>query len=240
MSLNIAQIQTAAAAIGVTLSDDQVGMFARYRDLLVEWNERFNLTSMIDDTSILLRHFMDSLTVLHTLPVKRGISLLDVGTGAGMPGIPLKIARPDIDVTLMDSTGKKIDFCAAVIADLQLADIHTLKARSDEAAHLREHRAQYDAVVARALAPLPTLVEYLLPFARAGGLCIAMKGSDAQVESDQAARAIRTLGGALERIEAVTLPGLPDERALVIIRKAKPSPSLYPRAGGKPRTAPLT
>jgi 16S rRNA (guanine527-N7)-methyltransferase len=165
---------------------------------------------------------------------------LDVGSGAGLPGIPLKIARPELVVTLMDSTGKKVTFCETVIEELKLTGIRAVKGRAEEAAHQYEHREQYAVVVARALAPLPTLVEYLLPFARVGGLCIAMKGSDAQDEAGKAAKAIRTLGGELERIEPVVLPGVSDQRALVIIRKARPSPAMYPRQAGKPRSAPLS
>ncbi len=166
-------------------------------------------------------------------------TLLDVGSGAGLPGIPLKIARPDLDVTLMDSTGKKAGFCQAVIADLRLTGIRAVKDRAEEAAHKPAYRERFDAVIARALAPMPTLVEYLLPFTREGGCCVAMKGSDVAEEAAQAARAIHILGGELERIETVTLPGLTIPHALVVIRKARPTPPIYPRQGGKPRRAPL-
>ena len=248
--MNIDQIQTACSAIGVPLDADQAGLLLQYRDLLLKWNALFNLTAITDDEGILVRHFADSLTVVHALPEcvtaredkdkLTACPTLDVGSGAGLPGIPLKIARPELDVTLMDSTGKKVTFCETVIAELKLEGIRAIKGRAEEAAHQREHREQYTIVVARALAPLPTLVEYLLPFARVGGLCIAMKGSDARDEARQAARAIRTLGGELERVEPVALPGLADQRALVIIRKARPSPALYPRQAGKPRSAPLS
>ena len=246
--MNINQIQKTGEAIGVPLDADQAGLLLQYRDLLLEWNTRFNLTAITDDEGILLRHFADSLTMVRALPdcpAPGGDKLtacptLDVGSGAGLPGIPLKIARPELDVTLMDSTGKKVTFCETVIEALKLEGIRAVKGRAEEAAHQREHREQYTIVVARALAPLPTLVEYLLPFARLGGLCIAMKGSDARDEARQAARAIHTLGGELERIEPVVLPGLADQRALVIIRKARPSPALYPRQAGKPRSAPLS
>jgi 16S rRNA (guanine527-N7)-methyltransferase len=239
MALTTEQIRTAAEAVGVTLDDHQAAQFARYRDMLVEWNERFNLTAITDDASILARHFADSLTALSQLPSVFGATLLDAGTGAGLPGIPLKIARPDLDVTLVDGTGKKATFCQAVITDLGLADIRIIKGRAEELAHVKEHRAKYRAVIARALAPLPTLVEYLLPFAKANGVVIAMKGSDAQIEVAQATRAITLLGGELERVVAVTLPGVTDQRSLVVIRKVRPSASIYPRPAGKPRSDPL-
>ena len=238
MSITTLQIQDAARAVGVTLDETQATQFVRYRDLLLEWNERFNLTTITDDAAILALHFADSLSLLPALPMNAQ-TLLDVGTGAGMPGIPLKIARPDLRVTLMDSTGKKIAFCQAVIDDLRLSGIRAVHARAEEAAHLRDHREHYAIVVARALAHLPTLVEYLLPFVRVGGLCVAMKGSDAQQEATRAERAIQILGGELAQLQPVTLPGVPDQRALVIIRKSKTSPQLYPRQAGKPRSAPL-
>ena len=239
MTVTLQQIQDAAGAVGVTLSETQAAQLLRYRDLLVEWNARFNLTAITEDAAILTRHFADSLTVLRAFTVTAGQTLLDMGTGAGLPGIPLKIAQPGLDVTLMDSTGKKVSFCQAVIDDLNLTGISAVKERAEEAAHKLAYREQFDIVVARALAPMPVLVEYLLPFVRVGGLCVAMKGSDAASEAEQAARAIHTLGGELLRIEPVTLPGLPDQRALIIIEKRAPSSRQYPRQAGKPRTSPL-
>jgi 16S rRNA (guanine527-N7)-methyltransferase len=231
-------LRVAARAIGVTLDAAQAVQLLRYRDLLRTWNARFNLTAITDDEGMRVRHFVDSLSALHVLPGGR-LTVLDVGSGAGLPGIPLKIARPDLDVTLMDSTGKKVTFCEQVIQELGLRGIRALKARAEEVAHQSDQRERYDVVIARALAALPTLLEYLLPFVRVGGLCIAMKGADAEAEAAQAARALRTLGGELARVEPVTLPGLPDARALVIVRKVRPTPALYPRAAGKPRNAPL-
>jgi 16S rRNA (guanine527-N7)-methyltransferase len=239
MSLTIEQIQTAAAAIGVTLDGTQAGQFVRYRDLLVEWNERMNLTAITADEAILARHFADSLTALRAISPTLGLTLVDVGTGAGLPGIPLKIARPDLDVTLVDGTGKKVTFCQTVISELGLSGIRVIKGRAEELAHDKHHRAYYKVVIARALAPLPTLVEYLLPLARANAVVIAMKGSDAQAEVTQAERAIKLCGGELERVEPVTLPGAPDQRALVVIRKVKPTASIYPRPAGKPRSDPM-
>jgi 16S rRNA (guanine527-N7)-methyltransferase len=240
VSITIEQIQSIARAMDISIDSGQATLLARYRDVLTEWNARFNLTAITDDESILLRHFADSLSLLRILPAPDApLSLLDVGTGAGLPGIPLKIARPSLDVTLMDSTGKKIIFCNTAIAELGLESIRAVQARAEEAAHRPEYREQFDLVAARALAPLPTLVEYLLPFTREGGWCVAMKGSDARSEAEQALKAIALLGGELARVEAVTLPGIPDQRALVLIRKIKPTPRVYPRQAGKPRSAPL-
>ncbi len=215
----------------------------RYSALLVEWNQRFNLTAITDDEGIALRHFVDSLTVLAALSAaplpNKPARLIDVGTGPGFPGIPLKVARPDLSVTVMDSVAKKVKFCAEVIRQLGLTGIRAEQGRAEEVAHQPAYREQFDVVTARAVAALPTLVEYLLPFAKVGGVCIAMKGSDAEAEAAQAENAIRTLGGRLNRVVPVTLPGLPDKRALIVIDKIAPTPLVYPRQGGMPRSAPL-
>ena len=210
----------------------------RYRALLLEWNQRFNLTAITDDEGIVLRHFVDSLMVLKVLP-ERPLRLIDVGTGPGFPGIPLKIARADLTVTVMDSVAKKVKFCDEVIRQLGLKAIRAEQGRAEEVAHQPAYREQFDVVTARAVAALPTLVEYLLPFAKVGGLCIAMKGSDAEAEAMQAENAIRALGGRLNRVVPVTLPGLPDKRALIVIDKIAPTPVVYPRQGGMPRSSPL-
>ena len=210
----------------------------RYRQLLMEWNQRFNLTGITDDEGITLRHFVDSLTVLTVLPA-RPLKLIDVGSGAGFPGIPLNIARPDLNVTVMDSVAKKVKFCAEVIRQLGLSNIRAMQGRAEEAAHQQALREQFDCVTARAVATLPTLVEYLLPFVKVGGMCVAMKGSDAEAEAAQADAAIRMLGGKLNRVVPVSLPGLPDKRALIVIDKVAPTPRAYPRQGGMPRSAPL-
>ena len=215
----------------------------RYIALLIEWNSRVNLTAIDDDEGILTRHLADSLTVIPTLDrclgSVRSAPVIDVGTGGGLPGIPVKIARPALDVTLMDSTGKKIRFCQTVIDELGLDGIHAIHGRAEEMAHRRDYREQFGIVLARAVAPLPTLVEYLLPFAKPGGWCIAMKGAESQAEADRAGKAITTLGGGETFIEPVALPGVPDRRALVVIRKARRTPDLYPRQAGAPRSSPL-
>ncbi len=231
-----------AKNIAVELDETQAQKFARYFTILSEWNSRFNLTAITNETDVRTRHFIDSLTVLRTLPEpdpKRFLRLIDIGTGAGFPGIPIKIVRDDVDVTLVDGTAKKLRFCDEVIAQLKLHNIRTLQGRAEELGHAAAHREGYDIVVARAVAPLPTLVEYLLPLVKLGGLCVAMKGSEAEAEAEQAARAITKLGGRLNRVEQVALPGLPDKRALIVIDKIALTQAIYPRPGGAPRNAPL-
>lgn len=232
----------ATQEIGLELSAadlDRISVLLdRYQALLLTWNARFNLTAITDEQGVLIRHFIDSLTVLKVLPAGPA-ALLDVGTGPGFPGIPLKIARPDLTVTVMDSTAKKVRFCEEVIQQLGLSGIRAVHDRAEEMAHQPAFREQFEVVTARAVAALPTLVEYLLPFVKVGGVCVAMKGSDAEHEAAQATRAITLLGGRLRQVEPVQLPGLPDKRALIVIDKIAPTPPLYPRQGGAPRSSPL-
>ncbi len=242
--MNAQDILRGATALGVSLSSDQASALLTFRNMLVEWNERFNLTALTDDASILALHFLDSLTAvpaLHALQAQRNrpLTLIDVGTGGGFPGVPLKIALPALSVTLMDSTAKKVQFCNEVIRALPLQGAQAVHGRAEEAGHLPRHREQYDVVIARAVAPLPTLVEYLMPLARVGGLCICMKGSDAHAEAAQAGVATSTLGGTLKRIDSVSIPGREDKRALILIEKTRPTPKLYPRQAGAPRKSPL-
>lgn len=244
--MSVLEIIESAKNIAVTLNEVQAQQFSRYFDLLREWNQRINLTAIVDEQGVLLRHFIDSLTVLRALPEAinmlnsmQSLRVIDIGTGAGFPGIPLKIARPDLEVTLVDGTAKKLRFCDEVIAQLGLRNIQTLQGRAEDLGHENEHREAYDVVVARAVAPLPTLLEYLLPLTHIGGCCVAMKGSEAEVETAQAAPAITKLGGQLKRVEQVALPGLPDKRALIIIDKVSPTLHIYPRPGGAPRNSPL-
>jgi 16S rRNA (guanine527-N7)-methyltransferase len=254
--MEVQQVIDESGRLGVTLDEHQARQFTTYCDVLLETNQRFNLTALRTEADVLSLHFCDSLTVLGALSVSatlsvgatlsasatrsgRRLRLLDVGTGAGFPGLPIKIARPDIDVTLIDGTAKKIGFCADVIERLGLSGVRALHARADELAHEPPHRAGYDIVTARAVAALPTLVEYLLPFVTVGGLCIAMKGGTADEEARDAAGAIRALGGRLRAVQPVALPGRDDKRALILIDKIGPTQAKYPRPAGAPRNAPL-
>jgi len=241
-SLTKEDIRAAAAAMGLALDDAQADALLRFRDLLIAANATVNLTAITDDAAILALHFMDSLSTLpfiRTAAPGARLSLIDVGSGAGFPGIPLKIAAPALDVTLMDGTAKKMRFCQQAIAALALKDIRAIHARAEEAGHQPAHRERYDVVIARAVAPMPTLAEYLLPLARVGGLCIAMKGAEAEAEAAAAAGAIARLGGAPAQVHAVHLPNRDDRRALILVRKVAPTPRAYPRPAGAPRKAAL-
>ena len=227
-----------AREFGVALSPAQLDAFEFYYRELVAWNSRFNLTTITDRDEVIVKHFLDSLSVAPALPANI-VSLIDIGSGAGFPGLPLKIALPALHVTLMDSTGKKVKFLEHMIAALNLRDATALHARAEELAHDAAHREKYDAAVARAVAGLPMLLEYTLPFARVGGVLIAQKGIDVDEEVRRAARAIEELGGRLREVAPVQLPGL-EPRHLVVVDKIVATPRKYPRAGGAPKKKPIT
>lgn len=214
--------------------------FETYAALMTEWNERINLTNITKLEDIRIKHFLDALSVL-TLPnLPTKAMVLDMGTGAGVPGLPLKIACPDWSVTLMDATRKKIDFLNLVIETLMLSDIQAVQMRAEEAGQDVHHRETYDLVLARSVARMPTLAEYLLPLCKMGGLCIAMKGETANTELNDAKFALQTLGGELESVHEVHLPNVEHTHYLACIRKVRRTPRKYPRRTGLPSKTPLT
>jgi 16S rRNA (guanine527-N7)-methyltransferase len=231
-----------AAALGLALDVAQVERFARYRALLLDWNTRVNLTAITDPDEVVTRHFLDSLTCVLALPDawrEREVALIDVGSGAGFPGVPLAIALPRWRVTLLEATGKKVRFLEAVIAELGLANVQTVAARAEEVAHQPAYRGRFDVVTARALAALPTLLEYCCPFARAGGYVIAPKKGDLAEEVAAGGRATKALGATLLAPVPVTLPALADGRVLVVARQERLCPPQYPRAAGAPMKRPV-
>jgi 16S rRNA (guanine527-N7)-methyltransferase len=226
--------------LNLELTPAQLAAFQTYADLLLAWNEKFNLTAIRDPEGIQVKHFLDSLTVLRAMPAHAGAPrVIDVGTGAGFPGLPLKIARPELRLTLVEATGKKVTFCQAVVDALQLTGVTVLKARAEELGHDPAHRERYDFALARAVAELPVLAEYLLPLGRPGGRAVAQKGHDASVEAQSAAGALRRLGGALDEIIPIELPGHPEPRHLVVLKKISPTAPIYPRRPGVAAKSPL-
>lgn len=230
-----------AREFGLDLTTAQQDQFERYYHLLVEWNEKFNLTSITEYSDVQLKHFLDSLSVAPVL-LQAGVlnkQLIDVGAGAGFPGIPLAIALGDLQVTELEATGKKVRFLQEVVQELGLENVSAVHGRAEEAAHQPQSRARFDFAVARALAPMRTLVEYTLPFVRVGGTLVAYRAVEAQQETMQADKAIQLLGGRVREITGVKLGTLDDVRHLVIIDKVQSTPNEYPRAGGAPKNKPL-
>ncbi len=225
--------------VHLRLSEKQLALLQQYETLLLEWNEKVNLTAIRDRGAIRIKHFLDSFTCLNVMrntPVDR---IIDIGTGAGFPGIPIKIVQPTVDLHLVESIGKKARFCQLVVDDLRLTDVTVHPARAEDLAHLPVHRESYDWALARAVAKLPILVEYVLPFVRMGGYMLAQKGISAHQEVHEAANAMKILGGELSGITKVELPGVVEERYLIVIRKVFPTPFQYPRSGGLPAKKPI-
>jgi 16S rRNA (guanine527-N7)-methyltransferase len=233
-----------ANALGLQLTAAQQASFQIYYESLVEWNQRFNLTAITDYEQVQIRHFLDSLSCLVARETRLALSrprarMIDIGSGAGFPGVPLKLVCPAVRLTLLEATGKKVSFLEDLIKRLSLQMVTAIKGRAEEKAHDPAHREQYDLVLARAVAELPVTVEYMLPFCKVGGWAVAQKGEAGAAEAWAAQRAISLLGGELRRVVAVELPRLPEDRSLVVVKKASPTPPTYPRRSGIPRKRPL-
>jgi 16S rRNA (guanine527-N7)-methyltransferase len=222
------------ALLGEPLWPQQAAAFERYAAELAEWNQRFNLTTITEPAAIQTRHFLDSLSCWLALRSAPPASLIDVGAGAGFPGLPLKILRPDLQLTLLESTAKKAGFLEHIVQVLGLGDVTVLAQRAEDAGQAPAQRERYDWAVARAVAPLPALAEYLLPFVKVGGRMLAQKAKGAQDEVAAAAAAFAKLGGEFEELISVQVPGLDEERWLVVVRKAAATPPAYPRRAGMP------
>ncbi len=236
------RLQRGLREMGLSATPAQVDQLALYRGLLQDWNRVMNLTAITEDEAIETAHFLDALTVLPLLPepLPESFAVLDVGTGAGFPGLPLRILRPSIRLTLLESVGKKTRFLDAVRNALGLADVEVVTARAEDAGHMARLRERFDLVVARAVASMATLAELCLPFCAVGGRFIAYKkGESLTVEMQEAAEALRVLGGAVEDLHPVHLSPLPDERVLVVVRKKAPTPMISPRRAGVPAKRPL-
>ncbi|MCY4063748.1 MAG: 16S rRNA (guanine(527)-N(7))-methyltransferase RsmG [Chloroflexi bacterium] len=229
----------AAALLDIELSDEQLLQFERLTQLLLTWNERMNLTAITDPAEIAIKHYLDAMTLKQVLPQVDGLHLIDVGAGAGFPGLPLAIAFPKLQTMLMDSTAKKLRFIDHAAESLGLENVRTMHARAEDAGRDQLHRQAYDVVVARAVARLPILLEYSLPLCKLGGQVIAMKGASAFDETNAAAKAIDALGGELFAIEEITLPTLDHPRYLVVIDKVAATPKRYPRKAGTPSRQPI-
>lgn len=221
------------------ISEHMQEQFDKYYELLVEWNKVMNLTGITDYAEVNAKHFADSLSIVKTVDMNNIHSLIDIGTGAGFPGIPIKIAFPHVKVTLLDSLNKRVKFLNTVIDELGLKDINAVHGRAEDVAKLSEYRAKYDICVSRAVANLATLSEYCIPYVKNNGYFIPYKSGDIEDELKNSSKAVNILGGKIENTVKFELPGTDIKRSLVIINKIKETPKKYPRKAGMPTKEPL-
>lgn len=221
----------------IKLSVEQLEKFYSYMSLLLEWNEKMNLTAITEPNEIILKHFVDSLTILNE--INNNSKVVDVGTGAGFPGIPLSIANESLKITLVDSLNKRLIFLQEVIDKLELKNIEIVHSRAEDFGQNKKYRESFDIATSRAVANLSTLSEYLIPLVKINGKCICMKASDVEEEINQAKNAINVLGGTIEKIEEFKLPESDIGRTIIIINKQKQTPNKYPRKAGTPSKEPI-
>lgn len=226
-----------AKKMNFLFNEEQLNRFYKYMNLLIEWNKKINLTAIVEPEEIILKHFMDSLTINSYIDTNQ--TLVDVGTGAGFPGIPIKIYRPDLKVVLVDSLNKRVNFLNEVINQLNLKDIETVHSRIEDFGKNSKYRESFDIVTARAVANLSVLSEYLVPLAKIDGKCICMKGNEILEECNNAKNAIKILGGIILKIDKFTLPESDITRNIIVLQKTNKTPNKYPRKAGIPNKEPL-
>lgn len=231
-------IEAATSEYKIRLTDVQLEQLKRYYELLVEWNEKMNLTAITEAKDVAVKHFADSLSIFNCIDIPEGASVIDVGTGAGFPGLVMKIARPDIKLTLLDSLNKRLKFLNEVLTELGI-EAELVHLRAEEGGQDLDYRECYDFAVSRAVAQLNTLCEYCLPYVRLSGSFVAFKGGDADTEISNAARAVQVLGGKKKKIYRFELPFGGGARTLAEIEKVQPTPDKYPRQNGKIKSRPL-
>ncbi len=229
----------AQALFNVHITGRQVMALITYEKELIEWNQKFNLTAIRDSESIRTKHFLDSFSCVLAWKASPPDRLIDIGTGAGFPGIPLKILYPNLRLTLVESVGKKAMFCQHIVRVLGLEHVDVIQTRAESLGQSPQHREKYDWAVARAVANLNVLGEYLIPLVKVGGMALAQKGESGPAEAQSAEKAMGLLGGKLKQIISVNLPGVADDRYLVLVEKVAATPPKYPRKPGIPMKQPL-
>ena len=241
MSYDLTKVKHGLEELNITLTDEQIEQFLQYYEMLVEKNKVMNLTGITEYEEVIQKHFLDSLSLIRVIPdiASQKLTVIDLGTGAGFPGIPLKIAFPELEITLMDSLNKRILFLQEVIDALGLKKVSAVHGRAEEMASNATHRQQYDLCVSRAVSNLAVLTEYCLPFVKKGGLFVSYKSADSDAEIQEGKKAISILGGKLTSVDKFQLPDSDLRRALVCIKKVKDTPKKYPRKAGTPAKLPL-
>lgn len=239
MGYDTTQFEKDLTTIGVSLTNHQISQFLKYYELLIEWNGFMNLTAITDYNEVMKKHFVDSMSLIKAYDVSQKVSVIDVGTGAGFPGLALKIAYPNLQVTLLDSLNKRINFLNEVISQLDLTGVETVHGRAEDFAKPDKLRGKFDLCVSRAVANMSTLSEYCLPFVKVGGKFISYKSEKINEEMSVAKNAITLLGGKFEKSEEFMLPDSDIYRNLVVIRKVKDTPKKFPRKAGLPAKEPL-
>lgn len=241
MRYDLTKFKHGLEELNITLTDEQIEQFLQYYEMLVEKNKVMNLTGITEYEEVIQKHFLDSLSLIRVIPdiASQKLTVIDLGTGAGFPGIPLKIAFPELEITLMDSLNKRILFLQEVIDALGLKKVSAVHGRAEEMASNATHRQQYDLCVSRAVSNLAVLTEYCLPFVKKGGLFVSYKSADSDAEIQEGKKAISILGGKLTSVDKFQLPDSDLRRALVCIKKVKDTPKKYPRKAGIPAKLPL-
>ncbi len=229
------ELKEKSKSINIHLEDKQIEKFYNYMNLLLEWNEKMNLTAITEPKEVILKHFIDSATIIKY--IENGMQIVDVGTGAGFPGIPLNIINSEASYTLVDSLNKRINFLNEVINSLQLNNINTIHSRIEEFG--RDNKESFDIATSRAVASLNILLEYLLPLVKIGGICICMKGSNVKEEIENSKKALDVLGGRIEKIEEIILPNSDIRRSIIIVRKVNATPKKFPRKPGMATKEPM-
>lgn len=237
--MNTEQFESMLKEKGITLSSKQLEQYETYFQTLVEWNEKMNLTAITDKPEVYLKHFFDSISASFYFDFTKPIHLCDVGAGAGFPSIPIKIAFPNLHITIVDSLNKRIQFLEHLARELKLENVRFIHDRAETFGQNKDHRESYDVVTARAVARLSVLSELCMPLVKVGGTFIAMKAAHAKEELDVGKKAIAVLGGKIEEIFSFTLPIEESERNILLIKKEKPTPKKYPRKPGTPNKTPI-
>jgi 16S rRNA (guanine527-N7)-methyltransferase len=223
--------------IKIELSENEYEKFSMYENTLLDWNEKINLTAITDDYDVWLKHFVDSCTLKEY--ISQNVNMIDVGTGAGFPSIPIKIINEDMKLTLLDSLNKRIDFLKEICEKLSLGNVEFVHGRAEDIAHDNNHREKYDIAVARAVANLATLAEYCLPFVKKDGIFLCMKAGNCEDEIESGKNSIKELGGIIEKVDKFTLPDGKNERTIIVIRKINNTKKIYPRKAGIPSKKPI-